>query len=375
MRYFQSVKQNLNIMNITFDNIIFTLQKYGGISVVWHELLKRILLDSDFTPSFIDFPNQNTLRHQLDIPMNNILKNNLSKYPLNIQRYINPKIAPGKGIFHSSYFRTVNDSNIINITTVHDFTYEYFFKGLAKRIHHQQKGNAIKRSKKIICISQNTKNDLLKFYPQIKEEQVKVIYNGVGEEYYPLLQMENHMFIPFQSQEYILYVGDRKGIYKNFRMSVEACKIVKIPLVIVGGGELSQYEKSMLELKLGAGQYIQLNGITNVQLNQLYNHAAFLVYPSSYEGFGIPIIEAQKAGCPVICSNQSSIPEVAGNGAFLIDEISASKIAEILVQNKSRSGETASIIKQGFLNAQLFSWDKCYQQTKQVYSEVYSRYC
>jgi glycosyltransferase involved in cell wall biosynthesis len=240
-------------MNVIFDNIIFTLQKYGGISVVWHELLKRILLDSDFTPSFIDFPNQNILRHQLDIPMDNILKNNLSKYPLNIQRYINPKITPVKGIFHSSYFRTVNDNNIINITTVHDFIYEYFSNGLIKRIHHHQKGSAIKHSKKIICISQNTKDDLLKFYPQINEEQVKVIYNGVSEDYYPLLQIENHSInkiIPFQSKEYILYVGGRRSNYKNFRMLVESCQIVKIPLVIVGGGELSKYEGSMLESKI-----------------------------------------------------------------------------------------------------------------------------
>jgi mannosyltransferase len=361
-------------MNITFDNIIFALQKYGGISVVWHELLKRVLLDSDFNASFIDFPNQNMLRHQLDIPMNNILKNNLLKFPLNIQRYINPKIPSEKGIFHSSYFRIVNDRNIINITTVHDFIYEYFFNGLAKRIHHHQKSNAIKHSKNVICVSENTKDDLLKFYPQIKEEQVKVVYNGVSEDYYPLLEKEiNSMnkFIPFYSKEYILYVGNRRSAYKNFRMLVEACQIVKIPLVIVGGGELSKYEESILEVKLGANQYIQLDGITNAQLNQLYNHAAFLVYPSLYEGFGIPIIEAQKAGCPVICSNKSSISEIAGKGAFVINKISALKIAEILNQNKSRSGMTTSIINQGFINAQLFSWDKCYQQTKQVYLEAY----
>ncbi len=364
-------------MNVIFDNIIFALQKYGGISVVWYELLKRILLDSDFTPRFIDFPHQNILRNRLDIPINNILMNNLSKFPINIQRYINPKITTGKGIFHSSYFRTASDNNIINITTVHDFIYEYFSNGLAKIIHHQQKVGAIKHSKKIICVSQNTKNDLLKFYPQVKEEQVKVIYNGVSEDYYPLPQIEAHSInkiVPFQSKEYILYVGDRRSDYKNFRMLVKACQIVKMPLVMVGGGELSKYEESMLKLKLGASRYMQLNGITNAQLNQLYNHAAFLVYPSLYEGFGIPIIEAQRAGCPVICSNQSSIPEVAGKSAFLINDISALKIVEILCQHKSRSGVTASIIKQGFLNAQLFSWDKCYQQTKQVYSEMYSTY-
>lgn len=362
-------------MKIIFDNIIFSLQKHGGISVVWSELLKRVLVDPDFTCKFIDIPNENFLRKRINIDLSSILKNNLSIYPIKIQRYINPKIKKEKSIFHSSYFRTVDNPKVANITTVHDFTYEYFAKGFPQLVHHLQKGNAIKHSEKIICVSENTRDDLLRFYPKIREDQIKVVYNGVSEDYCQLLPKDNLMInqlVPFQSKEYILYVGDRRSDYKNFSMLVEACKIAKFPLAIVGGGLLTKDEQIMLFEKLGTNQHILLNGLSNIQLNLLYNNAAYLVYPSVYEGFGIPIIEAQKAGCPVICSNQSSIPEVAGTGAFIIDDISDIKIASILLQNKSCSAQTKLIIEDGLLNAQRFSWDKCYKETKQVYSEVYS---
>ena len=362
-------------MNIIFDNIIFPLQNHGGISVVWYELLKRVLIDADFNCKFIDIPNENFLRQKLEIPSNCILKNNLSKFPFKIQRYINPKINDENGIFHSSYFRTVNNPNIVNISTVHDFTYEYFFKGFPKIIHHQQKCNAIKHSEKIICVSENTKADLLKFYPKVKENQIEVVYNGVSEDYHKLSPTENkqiNQYIPFQTKEYVLYVGDRKSGYKNFSMLVEACKITKFPLVIVGGGELTKNEQLLLMQSIGIEKYTQLIGLSNLQLNLLYNNAAFFVYPSAYEGFGIPILEAQKAGCPVICSNLSSIPEVAGKGAYIIENISSQKIADILLGDKSNSSQTNKIIKDGHINAERFSWDKCYQQTKKVYSDVYS---
>lgn len=363
-------------MNIYLDNIIFNLKEAGGVAVYWAELIKRLLKDNENVQFIESSIYRNIFRQELDIRRESILIE--SSLPIKILRYLPlQKAITEFSIFHSSYYRICNQVNVLNITTVHDFTYEIYRKGLPKYVHTNQKKQAIKKANGIICVSENTKKDLLKFYPQIKEEHVKIVYNGVSQDYYPILQMETNaikQLIPFESKEYILYVGDRRSDYKNFRILVEACQIVKMPLVMVGGGRLSKYEESILKIKLGAIQYIQLNGITNMQLNQLYNHAAFLVYPSLNEGFGIPIIEAQKAGCPVICSDQSSIPEVAGKGAFVINEISALKIVEILNQNKSTSGVINSMIEQGFFNAQRFSWDKCYQQTKQVYSEVYSQY-
>lgn len=363
-------------MDITFDNIIFSLQKAGGISVVWHEHIKRTLLDSDLNPLFLENVNHNMFRKIINIPDEKFISNPLSKVPIFFQRYLNPHIK-GKGIFHSSYYRTVLNPNFINITTIHDFTYEYFRKGLPRFIHSKQKGHAIDSSKKTICISENSKNDLLRFYPTYPESQIKVIYNGVNAEYAPIKnknQLQLNKLAPFDSLGYILYVGDRITSYKNFAIVVETANNLKLPLVMAGGGNYSKNEKQILNTKLGPNNFILLTGISNSDLNILYNHAMCLVYPSMYEGFGIPILEAQKAGCPVICSDSSSLPEVAGKGAYLINDVSSEKIIERIVYLKNRTAERENLINAGLQNAERFSWDKCYQQTKEVYKEVYEAY-
>lgn len=363
-------------MNLFFDNIIFSLQKSGGISVVWFELLQRILKEKEIDSRFLDFPNNNIFRSNLNISDLQLLPNSLDKFPLKIQRYLNPKIDE-KGIFHSSYYRIVKNPNIVNITTVHDFTYEYYRKGLPRLIHLSQISQTIKNSKKIICVSQNTKEDLLKFHPEIKEDQIKVIYNGVDDIYRPL-QKENkdqiNKLIPFASESYILYVGDRRSEYKNFKLSATSCGKTKLPLVIIGGGLLSKNEISLLDNSVGINNYKQLSGINNDQLNLIYNHALCLLYPSLYEGFGIPILEAQRAGCPVISTNFSSIPEVAGKGAILLHEVTEFQIAEMLNLLKKDLKIVAYLKEEGFKNSERFSWDKCYQETKELYKEVYEEY-
>jgi len=281
-------------MNLFLDNIIFSLQKTGGISVVWCELLQRILIDPEFNSYFLEAPNKNIFRKQLEIQPNRILKNPYSNYPIDIQRFLNPNNLNDKGIFHSSYYRINNNPNCINITTLHDFTYENFFSGLAKILHHHQKWAAIKNSKRIICVSQNTKEDLLKFYTKIDQDKIRVIYNAADTTYQPLIYINETQLkklIDFCSGEFVLYVGDQNNIYKNFNMAVKACKLANLPLILVGEGSLSTRENSYLTEQLGMYQYKVLPEISNDQLNTLYNHALCLLYPSISEGFGIPIIE------------------------------------------------------------------------------------
>lgn len=360
---------------ICVDNIVFALQKSGGISVVWYEILQRLLTDPEFDLHIIDLPNQNIFRKNLIISSEVLYENNLSGYPLNVQRYLNPK-TEGNGIFHSSYYRTSSSKDVVNITTVHDFTYEYFRTGIPRIIHHFQKSRAIKNSKKIICVSHNTKTDLLKFFPSIHQQDVRVIYNGVDSVYRSIEKSETQLqnICPFSSKEYLLYVGDRKSSYKNFILVVKACKLANRPLVIVGGGSLSEMENQFLLNALGETKFKILLGLNNEQLNLIYNHALCLLYPSLYEGFGIPILEAQRAGCPVISTNKSSLPEVAGQGAILLEMVNEFKIADAVKLLESGSEFTTNLIQEGYQNAERFSWDKCYQETKQLYKEVYEEY-
>jgi glycosyltransferase involved in cell wall biosynthesis len=340
-------------------------------------LLRNCLEDKELNLRFIESSHNNIFRKSLHIRKDLIIENPLKKYPIFFQRYMNINNAEESGIFHSSYYRIINDPKYINITTVHDFTYEYYIQGYKKYIHHKQKSNAIIKSKKIICVSENTKCDLLKFYPFIHEDQISVVYNGVSEDYH-VLDINNVIpisnLIPFDSKDYALYIGDRSCSYKNFKLAIEACSIVKSPIVIVGGGVLSTDEKKWISSVLGNDMFVQLNGLNNQKLNILYNNAFCLLYPSVYEGFGIPIIEAQRSGCPIISSSYSSIPEVAGNGAILIEDINSKKVADAMFQLRRNLSLRDSLIKYGLENSIRFSWQKAYKETKNIYKELFSKY-
>ena len=178
-------------LKIIYDNIIFSLQKAGGISVYWYELIKR--LQNKNNVLFFEKNNENIFSKNL-----NIKTHIESRLPIKILRYL-PflKNLPEKYIFHSSYYRVSLQKNVLNIVTVYDFTYEFFRRGVAKTIHSLQKGFAINNADGIICISENTKKDLLKFYPNVDEEKVKVIYNGVVDEFKRLKKSEEVLINEF----------------------------------------------------------------------------------------------------------------------------------------------------------------------------------
>lgn len=357
------------LIRIFFDNIIFSWQKAGGISVVWYELLKRIISEKSLLCSFIEYQGatSNIFRKNLVLKQNIILKKNIL---FCLQRYFNPKInCNEKFIFHSSYYRTSPNKNAINITTVHDFTYEYFSKGLKQKIHSYQKKKAIKNSDYIIAISENTKKDILKFIPEIDERKIRVIYNGISEDYHIINTtptLSNH---PFYTHDYILFVGARDS-YKNFDIVIKTLSLSMINLVLVGG-ELTKKEIQLLNSRLGPNRYKSLGRVSNKELNILYNHAFCLLYPSSYEGFGIPVIEAQRAGCPVIAYNSSSIPEIIGDTTLLINNLSTSEILQCF-QTLREPLIRKDIIQKGLKNAERFSWDTMYQQTLNLYQEASS---
>lgn len=350
--------------NIFIDVIVFYLQKSGGVSVVWKEIISRL---KERCPNSVYLHYQrkphnvcyDKIAHKLNM---RILRGKLLKF----QRYFPLKLKDLNTpfIFHSTYYRYCTNNNAINITTVHDFTYEYFTYGLKKWVHCWQKYKAIRKSKCVICVSQSTKMDLMKFLPDIAEDRIKVVYNGISEDYYPLEKWEKRE-LPFNKNQYLLFVGSRVA-YKNFDFFVKSIVDTQYNLVIVGF-PLTNSEKKILR---GMNdRYYYAGMVPNSELNHLYNGTFALVYPSSYEGFGIPVLEAQKAGCPVIAYNASSIPEVIGDTPLLMKELTREELLrklELLKSEKKRQ----TIILNGLQNVKRFSWDSTFEETMKVYKEA-----
>lgn len=332
---------------ILFDGVIESIQGCGGISVYFNEIVKRCQKKQSIT--YLKYNERGYLNMSDEVSELRLLRF--------LERYRDVSCTKNTMLFHSSYYR-LPSIRVPTVTTVHDFTYEKFVNGPAKWVHCWQKYRAIKHSDIVICVSHNTARDLMHYCP-IDPSKIRVIHNGVSESYHVLPDVQS------KTNE-VLFVGARAG-YKNFELAVDALvKRPELSLSIVGGGPLSEAEQQRLDARI-PGRYTWLGRLSDEELNLAYNRAYALLYPSSYEGFGIPVIEAMRAGCPVIAVNVSSIPEVAGSAAILTDIADAELFANslsILPQRRE------VLVEAGIEQAKKFSWDKCFEETLQVYKEL-----
>jgi mannosyltransferase len=335
---------------ILYDGIITSLQGTGGVSVLFSELIKR-MSSTEYKVSIFD----DKLRHNLGGGRECILQS-----PRFLERYRDAMVSTEYDIFHSTYYRLPQNGCGKIVTTVHDYTYERYRSNVAKWTHSIQKNRAIKHSDIIICVSESTRRDLIEYSGSSYEDRTVVIHNGVSDEYSIL---KNIIVKP-----QVIFVGSRSG-YKNFKSLVYAISPLKgIDLVCVGGGNFTRKEIQLLEKYLPL-RYKHLAYLTNIELNIEYNQSLCLVYPSLYEGFGIPVLEAMRSGCPVVAVNCSSIPEVAGNAALLLengDPFGIRQAVESLMVAETRE----KYISKGVVQSAQFSWDETYNKTMSVYDTL-----
>lgn len=235
---------------------------------------------------------------------------------------------------------------------------------------------AIERSDKVIAISECLKQDVIK-YLKIPEEKIKVIYNGKAERFEPLNRKEiaevkrkYDLDFPF-----ILYVGvlqPRKNIPNIIKAYYKLKRDGTKHKLVIAGGKGWQY-KEIFEIveKLNLQKDVIFTGhIPDEDLPRLYNAADLFVFPSVYEAFGLPPLEAMACGTPVITSNIGAFPEVVGAAGIMVDPYDVDGLAKAMHEVLNNDGLRADMIKNGLEKAKLFSWEKCAKEVLEVYNGV-----
>jgi glycosyltransferase involved in cell wall biosynthesis len=273
-------------------------------------------------------------------------------------------------IVHESYHSPVRTApkNAKVVITVYDMTHEVFpdlFVPKGRVI--QWKTASVDRADWIICISENTRRDLLRFHPHVAD-RVSVVHLGFD----PPPPLPSVSERPHE-RPYLLYVGMRRD-YKNFMGLVDAFAASErmrrdFDVVCIGDGAFQPGERDALAKAGVDGNFLQFEADDSA-LQRWYRHARLFVYPSLYEGFGIPPLEAMAAGCPVVAMNASSIPEVCGDAAEYADPAEPGTLRTALekVAYSSERADTLRIL--GLQRLNQFSWRKCAQETSAVYKSL-----
>jgi glycosyltransferase involved in cell wall biosynthesis len=270
-----------------------------------------------------------------------------------------------------------------SVLTIHDILYESnpeFFPELHKTLLKFFVPFSARRADRIISVSEFTKKQIVNYYG-IPEEKITVIHEGASDKFAP---MRDNDLIPSVlkrygvKKKYILFVG-RIEPRKNIVGLLKAFNYIKkrgmkdLCLVIVGNQDSIFKEKELFdrieEMELGS-DIIFTGGVSEDDLPVLYNGAEVLVYPAFAEGFGLPVLEAMSCGTPVITSNTTSLPEVTGDAAILINPHLFEEIGEGIEKLLNNQGLRKEFSEKGLERAQKFKWDKTAEKTIEVYRKV-----
>jgi len=325
-------------MDIFYDHQIFSHQ-YGGIPRYFTELIRH-LMHQDGTKVVVPvfYSNNQYLKEQDIVSFRKYFPNLHFKGKYALLKKLNNRItrralrSMDYDLIHSTYYDPTLLPSMRRkpmICTIHDMTPELFpqnFRTNTNLVENKKK--YVRAAKRIIAVSQNTKKDLLELYEgQIPEDRVDVIYHGIK----PLDRDSLKDITMDLPDEYFLFVGKRFG-YKNFNRLLESIKIFcekhpKVHLVCAGGGPLKPEEQKLISSMNLESRIIHVFP-SDPELHYLYKYALALVYPSFYEGFGLPILEAFMNDCPVLLSEASCFPEIAGSAGVYFDPHNTDEMAD-----------------------------------------------
>ena len=370
-------------MKILFDTQIFDWQISGGISRYFIELINRLDNDPDEKAILHCIHSYNTyIQNTRWLKAKPQLKRFNFKGKLSIVKAINQIInrrfsnnylkAGEQDIFHPTYYDPYFLKYIGKkpfVLTVHDLTNEKFPDGttLTKKILNWR-NQLIFKADHIIAISENTKNDITAFY-KIDPAKITTIHHAGSFDVIPAEIIKTKA-----AKEYLLFVGSRRG-YKNFtHLATEVSSLLHkydLNLLVAGGGSLTIKEIALLKKLNIYDRVVAFSHLNDGHLAQLYKNALVFIFPSLYEGFGLPVLEAMQCECPVLLSNNSSLPEVGGSAAAYFDPFAKGSLGERLQQLINSEEERKRMVIAGFEQVKQFNWDITAKQHIEVYKKVY----
>jgi glycosyltransferase involved in cell wall biosynthesis len=362
-------------LRILYDHQVFSLQDAGGASRYHFELIRNLQsLDEiamdlllGLNGSVMPFSSLQQSRTRV-FGRRTAMKPGLSRYAIN--ELLSAMAAPLRGrvdIYHPTLYRAlpwVRRRGVV--VTHHDCIHERFphlFPNAASIVATKRKLFA--QAGAIICVSASSQRDLLHFY-DVPENKTHVIHHG----FVPLSLMQGGVET---SGPYLLYVGSRAS-YKSFGLLLEAFSRSGLGgsyrLLAVGGGAFTTQEQEQIASLRLTGLITLVPKADDATLARAYRDAALFVYPSLYEGFGFPPLEAMSVGCPVLANRTSSLPEICGDAAFYFDSSDPEQLAQRLQSIVEDKQGLADKRKLGEEQVKLYDWGRCAHSTLAVYRQV-----
>ena len=348
-------------MKILYDHLCYS-EFYGGVSRYFTEVIKRLPKEIEYRIP-LKYTNNEYFK-TLELPYKTFFPNKHFKGQCSLINLLNTrytKIEARKGnydIYHQTHYDTfafdLLPKTTKKVITIHDLNFFAIpqFYSKKNRLKEMQV-DSIKRCDFIITVSDNTKKDLIRFF-NIPETKIKVIYHGIT-----MPNIEYKVFPYKLDKPYILFVGSRY-VYKNFVNTVRAFAKINHNhdfYLVCTGTPFSKEEFTLLN-ELNIQDSVKQIRADDRLLNSLYAGAEVFIYPSYYEGFGIPLLEAMCNNCPILCSDSSCFPEIAEDAAIYFNPYSVNDIVEKMQFILNNETEKKKIVENGNNRMNFFSWEK-----------------
>ena len=272
--------------------------------------------------------------------------------------------------------RGIEKSGVKSIVTIHDLIYlryPEFFSWIDRIIYNSKFRHSCKVADRIVAISEQTKSDIVEFF-NVDPERITVVYQSCNPIFYDGKECGKTLDLP---EEYLLFVGsfnERKNILTSIRAFSQCSKKYSdLKLVLVGSGHQEESVNDLIRTLSLEKRVIHLKGLTNIEIKELYERAKIFLFPSFFEGFGIPIIESLFSKTPVITSVGSCFREAGGEGCLYIDPHSSSDLSKAIEQLLSDEHLYKDLVEKGYEHVEQFHFEKCACHMHDVYEEVLNK--